>query len=101
MTKRRSVWMSRGDFNGVFSGGHGAGMAFVASGHVSDVEFREVLPDDGWQPWSVAKQWERSNYVLVWIAGNDSPVLSTLGCVSCWGKPDEHLYMRVFSPDED
>ena len=57
--------MKRDDFNGIFRGGHGAGMAFVAPGEMNDVELRQVLPDDDWVSWDVAQHWPANQLAAI------------------------------------
>ena len=102
MTKRRSVWIEDEDEDGEYFP-DASGLVGYAFDHPHDgrTEFREVLPDDGWQPWDVAKEWDSKDHVIVWGAGIHFPTLSDVGAVRHWRTADNYLYLRLCPPDSE
>lgn len=82
MAKRRSVWIEDEDLDRCFSiNGTGYCEAFEDRSSDTDREFREILPDDGWQPWEVAKEWQDSQLVTVHDRREGEFLISSVGSV--------------------
>ena len=95
MTNRKSIW------TGKHYAEDGNVLAYDSKYYNDDIEWREVLPDDGWQPWSVAKHWNLEDNVLVWHKDSEKPRVSQVGVVRNWLYCEDYLYMKIKNPHKN